>query len=180
VTEQQKWGLAGLAVGAALTGAVIYVASTKDNEDRPPMVVKGGSLIIQSGFNSKKPGKPWHNDPNAANEWQMDHSAGKQTNAFLVMMSGSGSCGPDFVDDMILEYTLSSNQAVQQFRVTRKKQIGSSGNKMVPTVIGERLTPTNSGDTPFLMFPDAGELTRVTAAGIDCRSPGAFAIHPTK
>jgi hypothetical protein len=167
-----------VAVGAALTGVVIYVAAIRDNEDRPPMVVKGGSLIIQSGFNSKKPGKPWHNDPAAPNEWQMDHPGGKKTNAFLLMMSGSGSCGPDFVDEMVLEYTLASTQAVQQFRITRKAQFG--GSKLVPTVIGERLTPTNSGDTPFLMFPDAGELTRVTAVGIDCRSPGSFAVHPTK
>jgi hypothetical protein len=179
VTQQTKWGLAGLATGAVLTGAVIYVAAIRDNEDRPPMVVKGGSLIIQSGFNSKKPGKPWHNDPAAPNEWQMDHSAGKQTNAFLLMMSGSGSCGPDFVDEMVLEYTLSNNQTTQ-YRITRKKQIGSSGSKMVPTVIGERLSPTNTGDTPFLMFPDAGSLTRVTATGIDCRSPAQFAVHPTK
>jgi hypothetical protein len=177
VTEQTKWGLGGLAVGVLATATVVYV-STRDNEDRPPMVVKGGSLIFQSGINNNKPGKNWRSDSSAPNEWQMDHAAGKPTNTFLVMMPGSGTCGPDFVDQLNFEYTLQNGQVVQ-FQLTRKKQIGSSGNKMVPTIIGANLTPTNSAPTPVLTFPGAGALTRVTGPGIDCRSPGSFTVHPT-
>ena len=179
MTEKTKWGLAGLAAGALITGAVIYTAVIRDNEDRPPMVVKGGSLIFQSGVNSSNPGKTWHNDPNAQSEWQMNHPAGKPTNAFSVMLTGSGSCGPGFVQELTLEYTRSSDQAVRTFRLVRKAQFGTSG-KMVPTVIGDGLTPTNSGDTPLLTYPDPGELTRVTATNIDCRAPADFMVYAVK
>ena len=179
MTEKTKWGLAGLAAGALITGAVIYTAVIRDNEDRPPMVVKGGSLIFQSGVNSANPGKQWQKNPNAQNEWQMNHSAGKPTNAFSVMMTGSGTCGPGFVTELTLEYTRSSDQSVRTFQLVRKAQFGTSG-KMVPTVVGDGLAPTNAGDTPYLTYAEAGDLTRVSATNIDCRSPADFMVYAVK
>jgi hypothetical protein len=177
VTEKTKWGLGGLTVGIVGT-ALILTAVVRDDEDRPPMVVKGGSLIFQSGVDAAHPGKRWKKNANSTTEWQMDHPRGKPTRTFLVMMSGSGSCGPAFVPELSLEYTLSSG-GTARFQVVRRPQNGS-GNKQVPTVIGDGLTENNSGDTPTVTFGSAGELTRVTANGIDCRSPGAFAIHSAK
>ena len=93
--KSTKGLLAGLAVGAGLLW-LFFKKRPRDEEDRPVMVVKSGSLVIQSGSDSANPGKRWKKVGEEGDKdiWQMDHPGGKHTNQFRVSMFGTGRCGP--------------------------------------------------------------------------------------
>jgi hypothetical protein len=158
VTEQTKWGLGGLTVGL-VTGALIMTAVVREEEDRPPMVVRGGSLIFQNGIPNSVPSKKCKKN---GNDWEMDHPNGKPTNYFIVAVVGSGTCGLAVVNSIALEYRLNGG-GTKVYSIELK----GPGNK-IPMIVGENLAPVQ-GDETTLNVTDAGTLIRVTAGSISCQ-----------
>lgn len=76
------WGVLGLFTGGALAFRFLRF----DDEDRPPIVVKGGSLYFISGDKKNgnphfKYGKPWVHHQGA---WKPKHDRGKKVTHFVV------------------------------------------------------------------------------------------------
>lgn len=171
--------LGGLGVGVGL-GAVGYaLLSTKflAEDDRPPIIVRGGSLIFQNGVGNID-GKPWEKRT-SRKDWQMKHGAGKPTAGFLVIIpGGSGNCGPAYVESLSFDYELGKGSTTFEL-VTRGE--GITG-KPAPTIIGDRwndLKPGTYGNGYTLTFDEAGTLQRVRSGMvIDCASPGTVYIVP--
>ena len=81
------------ALGATAFGALgaylLLQKGDEDQEDRPPILVRDGSLIFESGDPAsidpiEQTGKPWIDD---GEDWQPAHPEGKGTTWFVVDIS---------------------------------------------------------------------------------------------
>ena len=92
--ESVACGVGGFLTGALVGGVLAYkrLFDAPEDDDRPPIIVKGGSLIFQSGDPritgdpKVAKGKPWtlYNG-----EWQPKHDNGKKTKWFFLELTKS-------------------------------------------------------------------------------------------
>lgn len=174
MTDRTKAAITGFVVGAA---AGVLLGYTLDklggNEDRPPIIVKGGSLIFQSA-------KPWRQSSANSRQWQPNHPEGKETNNFQVMfIGGSGSCNPLFTSNATVTFKPDDAEAVT-FTLAPEPEM-DGGKSPAPTVEGPDLVQKDeTGPAPSLVYDKSGEITQVVAGSSTCASPAGVIFRPLK
>ena len=153
---------AGIAAAGLIGGALLgyAVGSRAADDDRPPIIVKGGSLIFQSGDpnsseQEEKQGKPWKQ---VGNDWQPDHDDGKKTTWFSVAISGgSGSC-PTLSMTREVRFVYADAQGNETTFALRTKPRGPN-KPNAPAIEGSGLTTGGTSANPQLIYGTAGQGT---------------------
>ena len=177
--KRAGFAVLGLAGGFALG---LLVGAGAEDEDRPPIIVKGGSLIFQSGdpdgASDEKAGKSWKQ---VGGDWQPDHDNGKKTNWFSVAIrGGSGSC-PALSMTRELTVTYEAQGLESNFRVTIKPRGPNKG--AAPAIVGSGFTEGGNSNNPQLIFGNTGEgsIKRVQfnaqgSGSVTCNGPSSLKI----
>ena len=152
------------------------------NEDRPPIIVRGGSLVIQSGDpkssnpNHKK-GKPWLKD---GAHWKQEHDNGKDVKTYSVsFQGGGGSCSPAFATEVRVTYQPKSGDKVV-ILIGRADKSGPEKEKEPRIVSAKELVVDNSTDQPTLTLQLEGEIVSISAGGNVCTNPVGAKLQPVK
>jgi hypothetical protein len=172
------WAIGGGIV--VLLGALAYDAlrPADMDEERPPIIVRGGSLIFQSGDDTSN-GKPWIA---VDQDWQPDHVAGNKTRWFTVSLSaGNQQACPALAmtKEITIRYQPAQGAAVQ-FTVTMKGR-PQYPNAPAPTIVGTGLAVGNP-NTQLVHDPNGrGKITSVEfrAHGqgpVNCPEPTSVTI----
>lgn len=153
--------------GALLAGALIlgYQAITggrAEDEDRPPIIVRGGSLIFQSGDPEDddpvyKNGKPW---VQVGSDWQPDHREAKALKWFSVQLTASDPTTCPILS-MTKEVTIAFGDVT--FVITSKGRPGSG--TAAPTIVGSGLQKGGTSQNPQLIYNGSGSITSVRFRG---------------
>lgn len=159
-------------------------------DERPPIIVRGGSLVIQSGdpksSNPKhKKGKPWRKD---GAHWKQKHDDGKDVKTYSVsFQGGGGSCGPTFATEVRVTYQPKSGEKVviligrADKSVSDDKSGGKSASEKEPLVVSAKeLVVDNSTDQPTLTLALDGEIVSISAGGNVCTHPVSAKLQPIK
>jgi hypothetical protein len=121
-----KYGAVGIGI-ALLARAVFKLFGGRLNEDRPPIIIRNGSVIIEQ---APRRGKAKHPDWGAdGNEWKPDHPEGADVTTFRVSVTDpeKGDC-EDLVGDVVKIFHSGSSVPIT-FRITGNKQprVGPKG-----------------------------------------------------
>jgi len=192
---------AGTLVAGLLAATLVVLTKGADDEERPPIIVRGGSLIFESGDKSGKPkhkkGKLWIAGA-AGTDWQPDHDDGISVVDFTIAISGGdpASCPTmDRVDgDLtappelpLITVTYTVDGTATDFTLTIKPDQKKPTKKWSPTVVGSNMRLENdTTDNPQLVFGDhqKGEISRVRFRGqngdVDCKSSTTSRITSLK
>lgn len=168
--------------GLLVLGAVTLLDHHED-EERPPIIVKNGSLIFESGDSKsedpeEKTGKPWHE---VGNEWQPDHPEGKKVKWFSVGVQGPGGC-PALAMTKQVTVTYKNADGTETDFVIKMSPRGPGGTDS-PAIAGGTLTANNSIANPTLTYGTAGQgaISRVRFQGqgignVECPDPISLRI----
>jgi hypothetical protein len=139
----------------------------RDDEDRPPIIVKGGSLIIQSGREGE-PGKPWES---AEGGFRQRHDEGKNLETYSVrFVGGSGSCASKFARTVRVTYQPDSGGRYV-VTITRARNPVTGKHEPFVTPVG-RLRIDNTLPNPSLILDGRRSTIVSVAIGSEvCREP---------
>ena len=179
----------GALIGGLLVGGVLStIGSGGDDEERPPIIVRGGSIVFESGDkNTTKPkekkGKKW---TPAGNDWQPDQAHGIPVSDLTIAIRGGnqGSCpaldrvpGNPPAAPAEITVTYRVGQTESSFKITTTPQKNNL-NKYVTTIVGTGMRQENdTTDNPQLVFGNhgEGEISRVQFRGqsgnVNCQGP---------
>jgi len=177
--------LAGAVLLAAL-GAGLLIAQGSDDEDRPPIIVRDGSLIFDGGEGANS--KSWDKDL-FLGEWKPRHGEAKGVRTlevkFQMVPSPAPACAAATLSgrEVLIEYRLNpAGNPLAEMRVHLRKKYWfgksepkvDSNGKELKLVEHTSLTPT----PPALVYEDgnAGWISKVTVDGTAC----AFAQPPNE
>ena len=152
------------------------------DEDRPPIIVRDGSTIIEGG-DSQNPAKGKKNWKTATNgtapppyRWRPDQDTGANVVKFTVMVAGfdPDNCPQSTLpgDDVDIEYTPSSGTTPVHLHVLHAPD--PSGKKDEPQVVSPTdlpiITPTTTTSPQELVYDQGnkGWISNVTVGGISC------------
>ena len=156
------WGALGvIAVGAVVCAsrAMAFLSREYSDEDRPPIIVRGGSLYFISGdaYHSKnefKYGKQWVHHSQG---WKPKHDKGKSVNFFVVDVYPSDHTQKTPKPPTTYKTEeLTVKQGIVPFTVTIHEGPGNS--KPSPAIIGP-LKPGGSAANPALIYEHEGSKT---------------------
>lgn len=159
------------AAGGILLGAAAYFlydkAVNQQDEDRPPIVVKGGSLNFYNGAPSR-PGKAWKS---SALGFQLDHDRGKPVSSFqLYFVGGTGACSPVTTSDFTVSFDHDgiADTPARLYTVN----VRSDKGRPAPTASGPDLV-IDTGDSRRLYTGTAGtgSLVSVAWSSLECAAP---------
>lgn len=134
----------GAAIAAAILSTVAFLIWAPLSGDRPPIIVKGGSVLIENQpFKGKSTGPGWADD---GSDWKSDQQNAVDVSKYLVGVVGgiSGSC--EDLEGQTVEIEHDGSGSTLKFRVTgNQPKVGPKG----------QLTPETSGGLKRLRFGDA-------------------------
>lgn len=178
-------GAVSLAVGV-LTGLAAAWLLFGEEEERPPILVRGGSLIFQSGDPGDddpdyQRGKPWK--PVGA-DWQPDHDEARKLKRFSVeIVGGNLPLCPGYSRTKEITITYKPAQGPDKtFKITSKGKDGDANKPQTPTIVGQGLVIDNGPANPTLTFEDASNtITRVQfqavgTGNVNCPGPASLKI----
>ena len=154
------WAIGGGIV--VLLGVLAYDAlqPADMDEERPPIIVRGGSLRFISGHaGSEDPnestGKPWIT---VGQDWQPDHPEGNRTKWFTVQLQASNQAAcPAYAMTKEITITYQPAQgATSDFKVTLKDRPNHAGAP-APTIVGTGLNTAGTQQNPELVFDANGQ-----------------------
>ena len=169
-SRRRAYIVGGLLCGALFVigwaGPTLAMFVLAEDEERPPIIVRGGSLIFESGA-AGKPGKPWKKETvvrSGKNEtqWKPDHPTGIPTGALSVAFTGGTDaagkpCATVSVPEVTITYDPdgTGSRPAGTFLITRRPRAMGKGT-LAPTIV----------ETTIPLSPDAATNT-LTAAGSD-------------
>ena len=195
-----------VAVLAVLTATVMVIRYflISSDDDRGPIIVKGGSVTFDDGDPSKpKQWKQWE-QPNSADakRWRPKHPNGWSVKAFDVTVTGASdpACptSPASASDVAIDYTLTGGTSTTQVKVERQLWFTTPGqSKWEPWVTAPAdLVPATPSTTapsapPRLVYnPGDGYISKVTlttsSGNVTCpvkpeeKSNLQITVQPTK
>jgi hypothetical protein len=184
-TKKFGYAVGGLIVGGLLAYAALQTMDRAEDEDRPPIIVRGGSIIFQSGDpessdSDERPGKPWLQD--GAGDWQPDQPSGKKSKWFSIAIRGAVQCPAlSMTKEVTVTYTAADNTE-SRFTFTFKER-PTSTRSPAPAIRGTGLTVDNSGANQTLTYGTAGQgrISRVQFQGqgvgnVNCADPVSLKI----
>ncbi|HXG57027.1 MAG TPA: hypothetical protein VNJ03_16735 [Vicinamibacterales bacterium] len=171
MTELQKSNLVkGLSIGAVLgvlTGAAVmysFQQPSVEDDDRPPIIVRGGSLIFESGDTKKsKPGKPWRKETvtdsagQSEVQWKPDHEKARSVGLFVVSFengtdASGATCVSEFLPELTVIYDHDGEAGTPAIRYLISRRPRNNGNgTMAPTVI--QTAPLTEDNTSVPDYP---------------------------
>lgn len=179
--------VAGAVIAGILVGAFSAVISSGDDEERPPIIVRGGSIIFESGDKNGKPkekkGKKW---TPSGSDWQPDQGEGIPVADLTIAIRGGNQSSCPALQRVVGDKTAGEapvitvtytdqNQQDTKFTITTKAD-KNKPNKWSPTIVGSGMRLENdTTDNPQLVFGTHGQgsLTRVQFEGqsgnVDCQ-----------
>lgn len=139
------------------------------DEDRPPIIVKGGSLTFESGT-ARRPGKPWKKvDPANKRKWDQNHGQGKNVTLFQVyFVGGTGSCAPQAATELTVNYDHDNDSRNPRPYVV---SINTTGPDKGPMISSDYLDQDQSDATKLAATPATGKLLNVTIGSSVCTQP---------
>jgi hypothetical protein len=139
------------------------------DEDRPPIIVKGGSLTFESGT-ARRPGKPWKKvDPASKKNWDQDHGNGKNVSLFqLYFVGGTGACTPQADTEFTVNYDHDNDGRNARPYVV---SINQTGPDKGPMISSDFLDQDQSAATKLVATPATGRLLNVTIGTSTCTRP---------
>lgn len=155
-------------------------------DERPPIIVRGGSLVIQSGdeksSNPKhKKGKEWTKD---GAHWKQKHDNGKDVKTYSVsFVGGGGSCAPVLTTEVRVTYQLTSGEKAGEKVVVllgRADKPGPEKEKEPAITVAAELIVDNSKEQPTLTLPLEGKIVSIWAGGNVCSEPVSAKLQPIK
>ena len=91
-TSKIAYFAAGALVAGLIAAALFFRIRSGDDEERPPIIVRGGSIVFQSGDPNgsadEKQGRRWMP---VGDDWQPDHLKGVPVNLFTIAIRGGES-----------------------------------------------------------------------------------------
>lgn len=180
--DEVAWGTGGFVTGALVGGLFGYFKFRADSEedDRPPIIVKGGSLRFISGDKDssdpdEKNGRPWIDAGDLG--WQPIHRKGKKVKWLIVELNPSNGTCPAVSMTKMVTITYDSKEFVLRIG----PRVGGGGD--APMLV-TRTTLKHGGTTqnPEVFFEGgSGEVTKVeftTKSGknIVCVSPDQVTV----
>lgn len=152
-----------------------------DNEDRPPIIVRDGSVILDGGDSTKAPDtwKDWTPAPTAATHYRPKQPKGAPVNGFLVTVVGAdqGQCPtPSMEGDFItIEFT-EENGTKSQLHVMRSRKTSNGNGKWEPEAapplnqtFSTPIPQTNSAPGQLVYGqPGTGWVSNVTVDDVSC------------
>lgn len=185
-------GKIGLLLGTVIGAAIAYLLKfiLAGDEERPPIIVRGGSLEFQSGDeDSNNPthrkGKEWREEIGRPAHWKSDHPKGTPCRAFSVRFPGmhdSTTCPSRSETQEVTIYYLPTKGNETKFTVKLEEE---SDGSFVPLIVGD-LSPRDKGkQNPRLVHDEAGNgsfrVQFTTGSGtVNCPSPRKVRIRPLK
>jgi hypothetical protein len=155
-------------VVAALTAGILSILTSGD-EDRPPIIVRNGSVKIDGGNASKW--KPWKEN-GSKKKWQPDHNNGASVTSFAVTIANSN--GPAAPSNPCPSLPITGTHVVIEYKTDggAKSQIAvgleKSGSKLVPQIDApaDLTSAPGSGSTPAVLTydPGGGMISNVTVS----------------
>jgi hypothetical protein len=151
--------------GAVIGGIVGYFLASHElaDEDRPPILVQGGSLVFTSGGGegcggtqqkkAKNNAKPWKKKQ-GEDRWQPKHQNGRPTKWFIVEVESGDPACPSILVAETIEITYEG----RSFTLASSPEFNASGKK-VPTLAGPGLAPDGHPDSPVLVHDKGGHGT---------------------
>ena len=171
LTTRQK-----LMVGAAIVavGIVAYfgLRAFFADEERPPIIVRGGSLYFENK-SAKRPGKPWQKpDQNNPKEWEPNDNGGKKVSYYQVYFTGGGAdCVPAEAESVVVNFVDDSGTA-KTYRVTTRSDR--------PIVIGPDAMNVDPNDNTRLIASTGGRVESIVVDSVRCSRPSAAYLEPMK
>lgn len=152
------YAVGGIVLGGLLVYGALRAGRGDEDEDRPPIIVKGGSLIFESGDADssdpgEKTGKAWvqHN-----NDWQPNQKKGKKVKWLVVgLPTGDQATCPalSMTKDIVVTYTTTAG-AASSFTITRKARPGGGGP--ATAISGTGLMQGGTAGNPRLIYDQNG------------------------
>ena len=166
----------GFAAGGLLAGGLLLYATLQylqppDDEDRPPIIVRGGSLEFESGT-VNRPGRNWKT---GSVGFQMIHDRGKPVSRFQVYFEGgTGLCTPVTVADFTISFDHDGqgNTPPRLYEVRTRPDTG----RPAPTVTGEGLTISSNNPTQLRVDAEATAFS-IVGSNFECTNPTAVWIE---
>jgi hypothetical protein len=174
-----------LAVKVAVGGAILVAAvgiglvmMQGGNDDRPPIIVRNGSLIFDGGEPTHpEKWKEWSKDA-FLGEWKPKHDDGNPVQRFQVTFEGltsTSSCSSTTVltgEDVRIEYSNPTGTETTRIRLRiRKKDVfGKPEPKIAPGSVTLTSAPASGSTPPTLTYADnaQGWISKVTVSGTEC------------
>lgn len=147
-----------------------------EDEERPPIIVKGGSLLFESGDSKKaKKGKPWKTEdvPDAAGknekQWKPDHPNGIPASVLKVAFTGGTdearrACTAIYLPEFTVLYDPDGTGPLPPagYLVTRRAREKGQGT-LAPAIVEMTLplAPSGSADYPALIAAGTNKIFRI-------------------
>lgn len=186
MTDSQKSLTVKVAIAVLGLVAGFYVATQlwQNDEDRPPIVVKSGSLYFDHVADGR-PGQEWELVSGSTTDWQPNHPGGKKVSKLQLYfvggsVSGGGLCEPVTVTTFTVNFD--PDGPGSQLPKTYTVGISTTG-KPVPRVSGDLQQDLNNpkrliAGTEGTIDSVAGE--SVTSAPFKCDNPTGVWVEPIK
>lgn len=177
MTDRQKSLIVNVTIAVFSVAAGFYIASvlqSADDDDRPPIVVKNGSLYFDNGY-PQRPGSQWNQVPGTS-DWQPDHPKGKPvTQLQLYFNGGTGTCVETAVKSFTVNFDPdgSGSGPAKQYTVSI-----STAGKAVPTVNGD--LQRDPGNLSRLIGGTEGEIISVVGVSFQCDNPTSVWVESVK
>jgi hypothetical protein len=160
-----------IAVAAAILTAVLSSMFAAGDEDRPPIIVRSGSVKIDGGEANSTNWKPWKAH-GSNKQWRPDHDKGGSTANYSVTITNSnGPAAPSSpCPSLPLVGTKVSVEYTTDAGVKSEVVIGldTSGSKRIPQVDApaDMTHAAGSGNTPdaIVYNPGPGFISNVTVS----------------
>lgn len=161
--------------GLAFLGFVAYVLRMfqeppNGDEDRPPIVVKNGSIVFENQLVAQKAAshsKDWISDGGSARKWKPDHTAGRWTKGFDVSFSSEVACAAMQGNPVTIRRRTAAG-VVQQFEIKASGGFRSDPKIKAPV----DMDADNTVPRKTLKTRDAGgAITEVEVGGTTCTIP---------
>jgi hypothetical protein len=153
---------------AFLFGAPLMHMMFGDDDERPPIIVRNGSLIFESD-------KDWMTDPSGTHRFKPDHAKGKSVVDYSVVVTGSSTAactGATLTGtDVFVDYLASASAPSKQFHFFRKLHMGKMKHEPVLDSPDALTVVPQAGTAPAqLVYPAGPEgwISNVTVGTASC------------
>ena len=152
-----------------------FMGGARQDDDRPPIIVRGGSLHFEN-TTTKRPGKKWK-QVTAGNkkEWELDHGNGKKVSFYQVYFfpAAGTSCAPVEGEEVVVDFDSDGNGSAD-----RKYTIKIDNQR--PVIVGTNDLDVDTSDPTRLIASRDGKMISVTVGSAVCTTATDVYVEPMK
>ena len=160
-------GIAALTALAALGFWILNLLMVGD-EDRPPIIVRGGSLEFENGTDDR-PGFDWEHSPLG---FRMKHDQGRAIGKFqLYFTGGAGNCNRRAVTDFTVIYAENGTGPGAAYEVRARRS--------EPSISGPKLEIDSTNSKKLRVDGTSKDFT-IVGVNWECSNPTEVIAEPLK